>query len=192
MNINFPPQLRTKHLTIEKLQYFDLENLATQLFNINGFFETKRGLDSVQKIIEYYSLFLNDSKRFLLIAKLSHEPETIVATSSYFDWSNPLYKVEIGFTWIAPLWQKTFVNTELKLGMLSYAFEELNLKRVQFSVQPENINSINAVKRLGATFEGILRNWRYNSIQDTGHRAIFSILDSEWELVKSHLSKKIN
>ena len=71
--------------------------------------------------------------------------------------------------------------------MLTHAFETLKLKRVHFSVQPLNSNSIRAIKRIGATYEGTLRNWRYNAIGDTGERAIFSILDSEWPEIKSRI-----
>lgn len=185
MNIAFPENIFTKHLTIETLKVEHLNSLASQLYHESGFFELQRGLNSTQKIIDYFTNYLKDPARLCLLAKLTSSPETYVATSSFFDATTPLYRLEIGFTWIAPKWHKTFVNTELKFAMLSFAFETLQLKRIQFSVQPSNTNSIRAVKRLGASYEGTLRNWRYNAIGDSGERAIFSILDREWPNIKS-------
>lgn len=190
MNIPFPNNLLTNHLTIKRLKTEDLPILANNLFMDGGFYETQRGLSSPQKIIDYYTNFLNDPSRLCLVAHISDQPQNFVATSSYCEPSTPMYKLEIGFTWIAPKWQKTYVNRELKLAMLTYAFEDLKVKRVQFSAQTLNHNSINAIKKLGATYEGVLRNWRYNSIQDTGERAIFSIIDSEWEKIKSEILLK--
>jgi len=191
MNIEFPTQLSTRHLTIEPLSSKQIPSLSAQLFKREGFYELQRGLDSETKIIEYFNNFLKDNSRLCLLAKLTQKTDVFVATSSFFELSNPLYKVEIGFTWINPQYQKTFVNTELKLAMLQYAFEQLKIKRVQFSVQPINHNSMQAVMRLGAKFEGILRQWRFNSLQDSGDRAIFSIIDTEWPKVKAQICLKM-
>jgi RimJ/RimL family protein N-acetyltransferase len=191
MNIEFPTQLSTKHLTLEPLSSKQIPSLATQLFRKDGFYEKQRGLDSESKIIEYFDNFIKDNNRLCLLAKLTQHPDVFVGTSSFFEPSNPLYKVEIGFTWINPQYQKTFVNTEFKFAMMQYAFEQLKIKRVQFSVQPINHNSMQAVMRLGAKFEGILRQWRFNSVQDTGDRAIFSIIDTEWPKIKTQISLKM-
>ncbi|MGL4523545.1 MAG: GNAT family N-acetyltransferase, partial [Bacilli bacterium] len=92
--------------------------------------------------------------------------------------------LEIGWTWLHPSVWRTIVNTEAKRLLLTYAFETLGIRRVQFCVDGRNERSQRAVKRLGAVQEGILRKHRIvadDFIRDT---VVFSILDSEWDEVK--------
>lgn len=100
-------------------------------------------------------------------------------------------RVEIGWTWIAPDFQRTTVNTEAKLLMLTQAFEEWECIRVEFKTDALNARSRNAILRLGAKEEGILRQ---HMITDRGRfrdSVYFSILDSEWTSVKANLQKKL-
>ncbi len=99
-------------------------------------------------------------------------------------------KLEIGWTWYDPAcWGKGH-NTVCKLLLLTYCFETLKTVRVQFQVNSKNERSRNAVLKIGAKFEGILRNDRIRDngiIRDT---AMYSIIDAEWAEVKKMLSKK--
>ncbi len=100
-------------------------------------------------------------------------------------------KAEIGWTWVAPAWQRTPVNTEAKLLMLTHAFEEWKCIRVEFKTDATNLRSRNAILRLGATQEGILRR---HMITDSGRfrdSVYFSILDTEWSKVKAGLLEKL-
>lgn len=100
-------------------------------------------------------------------------------------------KVEIGWTWINPQWQRTFVNTEAKLLMMTHAFEVWNCVRVEFKTDVLNEKSQNALMRIGAQKEGVLRR---HIITDAGRArdtVYFSILDSEWQTVKANLQKKL-
>ena len=102
----------------------------------------------------------------------------------------PAHKgLEIGGTWYAPEFQHTGVNTECKYLLLKYAFEEMDCIRVQFKVDGRNERSIQAIERLGATREGMLRN--HMILQDGTVRdsVYFSILDREWAGVKMRLEK---
>ncbi len=110
-----------------------------------------------------------------------------VASSVYQYPNENFRRVEIGFTWVADKWQKTFVNSELKLLMLDYAFNVMKVNRVEFSVHPTNEKSNRAMKRLGATLEGTLRKWRYIENLDDGNRNIYSIIDDEWPRLRSQL-----
>jgi RimJ/RimL family protein N-acetyltransferase len=101
-------------------------------------------------------------------------------------------KLEIGHTWISASWQRTSVNTEAKLLMLGYAFEQLECVRVQFTTDERNVRSRNAILRLGASQEGVVRNerimpdgWKRNSIR-------FSIIDEEWPGVRRFLEEKLS
>lgn len=99
--------------------------------------------------------------------------------------------VEIGHTWISASYQRTAVNTEMKLLMLTYAFETLNCVRVQFQTDELNTKSRAAIARLGAKEEGILRNERIMPDGRVRNTVMFSILDSEWPDVKSKLTARL-
>ncbi len=100
-------------------------------------------------------------------------------------------RAEIGWTWINPQWQRTFINTEAKLLMLTHAFETWKCIRVEFKTDALNEKSRKAIVRLGAKKEGILRQ---HVITDSGRfrdTVYFSIIDSEWQDVKAVLSNKL-
>ena len=96
--------------------------------------------------------------------------------------------VEIGWTWLSPEAQRTGINTEAKLLMLTHAFESWMVHRVSFRTDSRNERSRAAIERLGARFDGVVRavSIAYDgAIRDS---AIYSILDSEWPQVKDRLA----
>ena len=100
-------------------------------------------------------------------------------------------RAEIGWTWINPDWQRTYINTEAKLLMLTHAFETWKCIRVELKTDALNEKSRNAIKRIGAKEEGILRR---HVITDSGRfrdTVYFSIIDSEWQNVKADLNSKL-
>ena len=100
-------------------------------------------------------------------------------------------KLEIGSTWYAATWQRTFANTEAKLLMLSYAFDVLNCVRVQFTTDELNEKSRNAILRLGAKQEGTVRNERIMPNGRKRNSIRFSIIDDEWPSVKAKLEARL-
>lgn len=99
---------------------------------------------------------------------------------------------EIGCTWISPKFWRTSVNTESKNLLLHYCFEELKLIRVQFSIVGNNLRSQQAIERIGATKEGVLRQHRIKSDGTILDNIVYSILDSEWPAVKANLHYLLN
>jgi RimJ/RimL family protein N-acetyltransferase len=101
-------------------------------------------------------------------------------------------RLEIGWTWIAPAWQRTAINSEAKLLQLEYAFERLGARRVEFKTDARNEQSRTALLGIGATFEGILR--AHMVTRDDGRRdsAYYSILDDEWPAVREHLRSRLS
>ncbi|MEI8239779.1 MAG: GNAT family protein [Actinomycetota bacterium] len=105
-------------------------------------------------------------------------------------------EVEIGGTWLAVDAQRSPINTEAKLLLLTHAFEQLHVFRVAIMTDALNARSRAAIERLGATFEGILRKHRPNSgflttpglPRDT---AAYSIVDDEWPAMKQRLHEKL-
>ncbi|MEO6680428.1 MAG: GNAT family protein [Pseudomonas sp.] len=100
-------------------------------------------------------------------------------------------KLEIGSSWISARWQKTFVNTEAKYLMLRHAFETLDCVRVQFTTDENNQKSRNAILRLGAQQEGIVRHERIMPDGRKRNSVRFSIIDDEWPQVRQHLENKL-
>jgi RimJ/RimL family protein N-acetyltransferase len=100
-------------------------------------------------------------------------------------------RVEIGWTWVAPPWQRTPVNTEAKYLMLRHAFEVLGCIRVELKTNSLNTTSRNAILRIGAREEGVFRNHMINDDGSIRHTVYYSIIDSEWPDLKRLLKEKL-
>lgn len=100
-------------------------------------------------------------------------------------------RVEIGYTWYAKSHQKTTVNTECKLLLLSYLFDSLAVIAVEFRTHWHNQASRAAIARLGAKQDGVLRNHQKNADGSYRDTVVFSIIDHEWPMVKKNLGYKL-
>ena len=100
-------------------------------------------------------------------------------------------RVEIGWTWIAPEFQRTAVNTEAKLLMLRHAFEELQCIRVELKTDALNEKSRAAIQRLGAVQEGVFRKHMITSSGRLRDTVYYSILAEEWPGVRLRLEARL-
>jgi len=116
----------------------------------------------------------------------------IVGSTRFDDIVQAHRRVEIGWTWIAPPWQRSAINTEAKYLMLQHAFERWNCVRVQLKTDSLNERSRAAILRIGAKEEGTLRNHYLLSTGRLRHSIYFSILDTEWPTVKASLQEKLS
>ena len=96
-------------------------------------------------------------------------------------------RIEIGSTWYAASVQRTPLNTECKLLLLGHAFETLGCIAVEFRTHYFNQPSRRAIERLGARLDGILRNHQRAANGTLRDTCVYSILESEWPTVKTHL-----
>jgi RimJ/RimL family protein N-acetyltransferase len=125
---------------------------------------------------------------FITIDKTSN---TIVGTTRYLNIDYENHRLEIGHTWIAKSWRKTYVNTEAKFLLLQYAFEKLECIAVEIRTDILNTVSRKAIQRLSAKQDGILRHhkiMRDGRIRDT---VCYSIIKPEWKQVKANLIEKL-
>ncbi len=115
----------------------------------------------------------------------------VVGSSRYLALAFAHRRLEIGWTWITPAAQRSAVNTEAKLLMLSYAFETLGCLRVEFKTDARNAASRAALLGIGATFEGVFR--KHMLVRDGQRRdsAWYSITDDEWPTVRVHLQERL-
>lgn len=115
----------------------------------------------------------------------------VVGSTRYLDVQAADRGLEIGWTWYAPEVWGTLINPEAKYLLLQHAFEGWGALRVQLKTDGQNLRSQAAIRKLGAQYEGTLRNHRIRpngTIRDT---AMFSIIDAEWPGVKAGLLRRI-
>jgi len=125
---------------------------------------------------------------FVIIRKSSGR---IVGTTRYYSIEPNDRRVEIGYTWLAASAQRTGVNTEAKLLLLTHAFEVWQCIRVAFITDVFNQQSQVAILRLGAKREGVLRNHMVTPGGRYRDSVCFSIIEAEWPEVKTRLEAKL-
>ena len=112
----------------------------------------------------------------------------IVGSTRYFNVEAAHRRLEIGHTWYAKRAQRTPINTECKLLLLTHAFEALKCIAVEFRTHFFNFASRTAIERLGAKQDGILRNHQILGDGTRRDTVVFSVIDSEWPVVKRNLA----
>jgi RimJ/RimL family protein N-acetyltransferase len=123
----------------------------------------------------------------LPFATIEQATGTVVGSTRFGSVSHEHRRVEIGWTWIALAWQRTGVNTEAKYLMLRHAFETMGARRVELKTSALNSRSRDAMRRIGAIEEGTLRQHMIRPDGGSRDSVFFSILDSEWPVVKMRL-----
>jgi RimJ/RimL family protein N-acetyltransferase len=142
--------------------------------------------------------FFADAERIVressgfVFATIHRQSGRVIGSTRYMHASPANRRIEIGFTFIAHSHQRTAINTEAKLLMLSHAFDSMNLNRVEFLTDVLNTTSRSAIVRLGATEEGILRShiiMRGGRVRDS---AVYSIVRDEWPSVLRRLEASLD
>jgi RimJ/RimL family protein N-acetyltransferase len=188
-----PVTLSTGRLTLRPLSLADVPALGTAASD-GEIWEKKtttvprpEGFEAyVQKALELQAAGLA-----LPFATVVNDGNQVVGSTRYMNIDAVNHRVEIGTTWIAKSWQRTFVNTHAKFLMLRHAFEVLDCLTVEIRTHARNDQSRAAIERLGAKLDGILRQ---HMIMPDGHirdTAVYSILRDEWPEVKAGLERRL-
>jgi RimJ/RimL family protein N-acetyltransferase len=119
------------------------------------------------------------------------KPGRVVGSTRFWKIDRANRKMEIGHTWLAASMQRSGVNTEAKLLLLTHAFETMQAVRVQFTTDELNQKSRAAILRIGATQEGIVRHERIMPDGRKRNSVRYSIIDDEWPRVKALLQDKL-
>ena len=122
----------------------------------------------------------------------ANETGEIVGCTRYFHVDAPNRRLEIGYTWYAKRAQRTAINTECKILLLAHAFETLECVAVEFRTHWFNHASREAIARLGAKQDGVLRNHQISPDGSYRDTVVFSIIESEWPAVKRHLAFRLD
>jgi len=96
-------------------------------------------------------------------------------------------RLEIGSTWYAKRVQRTALNTQCKLLLMKHAFETLDCIAIELRTSFSNQQSRRAIERLGAKLDGVLRNHQYHTDGTLRDTCVYSVIASEWAMVKTHL-----
>ena len=148
---------------------------------------------SAADLRRYVELALADAARgtALPFAQIEVASGRVVGSTRLGNWAREHRRIEIGWTWVARPWQRTALNTEAKLLLLTHAFDALGCERVELKTDALNVQSRRAIRRLGAVEEGTLRR---HMITDGGRvrdTVYFSIVAAEWPTVRKGLLERL-
>ncbi|PGD66967.1 GNAT family N-acetyltransferase [Bacillus wiedmannii] len=150
-------------------------------------------MDSYQDMEQYVQVAIKGFEEetdlpFIVVDQKTNE---IVGSTRLYSISNDNKTVELGQTWYHPSVHRTSINTECKYMLLQYAFEDLQMLRVQIKTDLRNEKAQRAIERLGAVKEGVLRNERQLPNGYVRDAVVYSIIASEWPVIKEQLLQKL-
>lgn len=188
-----PIKLEGEFVRLEPLKAEHTETLCEVGLEESIWQWSPQRITSPEKMKRYVETALDEQRHFISMPFVTIEKSSdkIVGSTRFGNIDVNNRRAEIGWTWLNPKWQKTFVNTEAKFLMLRHAFENWNCIRVELKTDALNEKSRNAILRIGAKEEGIFRR---HIITDSGRvrdTVYFSILDSEWHTVRENLLSKL-
>ena len=184
-----PLTLRGEHATLEPMVREHAEELgaAARDGELHKLWYTS--VSDPARMSDYIAAALDMRERLgaLPFVVRDNASGSIVGSTRYFNVDPVNRRLEIGHTWYAQRVQRTGVNTECKLLLLTHAFEVLNCIAVEFRTHWFNLASRAAIARLGAKQDGVLRNHQLQADGSRRDTVVFSVIDGEWPAVKRHL-----
>jgi len=188
-----PVTLEGPHVRLEPLSTSHQESLLSAAGDGELWNSTVTIVPSRETISAYIAAALlgqmdGNTLPFAVIRKASGR---VVGSTRFFHIDRDHRRVEIGYTWLAASAQRSEVNTESKLLMLTHAFERWNCIRVEFVTDILNVQSRTAILRLGAKEEGVLRNHMIMPNDRYRDSVCFSIIEAEWPEIKSRLEARL-
>ena len=148
---------------------------------------------SLEDMRRYVEIAVADRDRGVALpfVTVDRSSDKVIGSTRFGNIDTANRRAEIGWTWIDPNWQRTSVNSEAKLLMLTHAFEVWKCIRVELKTDALNDRSRKAILRIGASQEGIFRNHMITESGRFRDSVYFSIIDTEWAAVKRNLIKKL-
>jgi len=188
-----PVTLAGQHVRLEPLTILHAEPLVAAAAEGELWRSTVTVIPSRDTIEEYLAAAFTGQKsgRELAFVIVNNASQQVVGTTRFYDIERHDRRVAIGYTWVARSAQRTPVNTETKLLLLTHAFETWKCIRVELITDFLNEQSRAAILRIGAKQEGILRNHMIMPGGRIRDSVCFSIIDTEWPEVKAGLAAKL-
>lgn len=187
-----PLTLEGRHVCLEPLSLAHLDGLA-QVLDATLLQWFSKPATNAEELRDFIETALEDQRqhRAVVFATIDKASGRAIGSTRFANIDIANRRLEIGWTWIGRVWQRTTINTEAKLLMLEHAFERCGAIRVEFKTDSRNTQSRAALARLGATEEGYFRNHMVMANGRYRHSVYFSIIDSEWMLVKQRLARRL-
>lgn len=185
-----PPTLTGQLVRLEPLDYRHVSDLAQAGQDENIWIYMRYGLVTTEEAMRAMidDLLGRQARGTDMPFVVIYQPTgRAIGMTRYLNIEPSNRSVEVGGTWYGPSYQRTGVNTECKFLLFQYAFENLSCIRVQLKTDLRNERSQQAIERVGAIREGVLRD---HVILDDGYvrsSVYYSILAREWPDVKQHL-----
>jgi RimJ/RimL family protein N-acetyltransferase len=183
------PTLENERIRLSPLNMDDLDGLWEVSKENPGLLEySPSDISTKEKLRAYLQEALDHRNAYVIYDK---NVRSIAGCTSYGNTSDHHRRVEIGWTWIGRKFQGTGLNSNVKLLMLEFAFEETGMQRVEFKIDARNQKSRRAVEKLGAKYEGCLRS---HTLMLDGFRrdtVYYSILAAEWKSCKLTIKENL-
>lgn len=188
-----PVVLRGRHVRLEPLRADHAERLSAVGLDPDLWRWIPTSVRTLDEMKAYVQTALAEQEAGSAIpfALIEESSDQVVGSSRYGNIDRLHHRVEIGWTWVAPSWQRTAINTEAKYLLLRHAFENLGCIRVELKTDSLNERSRAAILRIGAQQEGVFRNHMITASGRIRHTVYFSIIASEWPSVKAGLEAKL-
>jgi RimJ/RimL family protein N-acetyltransferase len=198
MNFNYSENyiLENEAVLLRTLEKSDFEYLLEYslnepdiwTYNANG----ANGAENLEKYISNTITQRENEKEYPFIV-FDKKSGKYVGSTRFYDIQPGNKTLQLGFTWYGKESQGTGINKNCKMLLLEFAFEHIGMERVGFRANNQNKKSINAMKSIGCTEEGILRNYSSNSQGQRIDAIVLSIIKNEWfESVKQNLKNKLD
>lgn len=184
-----PIFLDTKHVRIRPLDFVSWQKVADALLYENSFHAQNWGVKTKDDFRQRYERSLRgyQEKRGNPLVFLDSSGVEVLGVTNFMNVEHENKMIEIGGTWINPKFHRSYVNTETKFALLQYCFEVLQLNRVEFRIDCENIPSQNAVERMNFHFDGLMPRRKINANGEVRDYMFYSVTDQSWPSVKKHM-----
>ncbi len=197
--------MNSKGMVIEEiiLEHGDIRLAPLDLFHEDGLLEAASdgqlwelwytSVPNPETLKRYIEIAIREKEKrvSLPFVVIDINSNKVIGSTRYMNIDHGNRRLEIGATWYANSYQRTGTNTTCKFLLLQHAFEKLGTIAVEFRTHFFNHRSRDAIERLGAKRDGVLRNHRIDKnglLRDT---VVYSILNSEWPVVKKSLQHKL-
>lgn len=184
-----PVTLTGNRVRLEPLYLGHVSALAAVGLNPELWIWVPTPVTTIVEMQAYVETALDEQHRRIAVpfVVVDRASDTVIGSTRYANISEIDRRLEIGWTWITPPFQRTAANTECKFLLLEHAFERLGCVRVEFKTDALNEQSRKALLRIGAVEEGTFRKHRLTSSGRIRDTVYFSILDTEWPAIKAKL-----
>jgi N-acetyltransferase len=194
--------LTGRHVALEPMRSDHVDEITAAGAGDRSTFGFTQVPDGRTESADYVAWLLDDAARGLAgpFVQRRISDGVVVGCTRFLNPSWPLGRtdpdeVEIGGTWLAVDAQRSPINTEAKLLLLTHAFERWQVQRVAICTDARNSQSRRAIERIGATFEGVLRRHRRSTHLGDGDRlrdtASYSIIIDDWDTVSTFLDDRL-